>query len=230
MAVSMADIKSLRERTGAGILDCKKALTESDGDVENAIDWLRAKGIAKAAKKSGRSATEGLVASYIHGNGRIGVLVEVNCETDFVAMNDGFKALVDDICMQIAAAAPQYVRREEIPADAFEHEKRVQLARLDEEGGKPDNMPQDRWEMVLEKKIEGRMRKWYEDVCLLEQTYIKDDKKNVQQMLAEKVSTIGENIQIRRFERFVLGEGLEKRQDNLADEVAKLTADRKSVV
>lgn len=224
MAVSMADIKSLRERTGAGILDCKKALTESDGDVENAIDWLRAKGIAKAAKKSGRSATEGLVASYIHGNGRIGVLVEVNCETDFVAMNDGFKALVDDICMQIAAAAPQYVRREEIPADAFEHEKRVQLARLDEEGGKPDNMPQDRWEMVLEKKIEGRMRKWYEDVCLLEQTYIKDDKKNVQQMLAEKVSTIGENIQIRRFERFVLGEGLEKRQDNLADEVAKLTA------
>ena len=224
MAVSMADIKSLRERTGAGILDCKKALTESDGDVENAIDWLRAKGIAKAAKKSGRSATEGLVASYIHGNGRIGVLVEVNCETDFVAMNDGFKALVDDICMQIAAAAPQYVRREEIPADAFEHEKRVQLARLDEEGGKPDNMPQYRWEMVLEKKIEGRMRKWYEDVCLLEQTYIKDDKKNVQQMLAEKVSTIGENIQIRRFERFVLGEGLEKRQDNLADEVAKLTA------
>ncbi len=224
MAVSMADIKSLRERTGAGILDCKKALTESDGDVEGAIDWLRAKGIAKAAKKSGRSATEGLVASYIHGNGRIGVLVEVNCETDFVAMNDGFKALVDDICMQIAAAAPQYVRREEIPADAFEHEKRVQLARLDEEGGKPDNMPQDRWEMVLEKKIEGRMRKWYEDVCLLEQIYIKDDKKNVQQMLAEKVSTIGENIQIRRFERFVLGEGLEKRQDNLADEVAKLTA------
>jgi elongation factor Ts len=224
MAVSMKDIKALRERTGAGILDCKKALAESNGDVDGAIDWLRAKGIAKAAKKSGRSATEGLVAAYIHGGGRMGVLVEVNCETDFVAMNDGFKAFVDDIAMQIAASAPSYVRREEVPQEAIDKEMAVQLAKLQEEGEKPAKMPQDRWDMIQKKKIEGRMRNWYADECLLEQPFIKEDKKTVAEVLADKVATIGENIQIRRFERFVLGEGLEKKVDNLAEEVAKMTA------
>lgn len=223
MAVSMKDIKALRERTGAGILDCKKALTEADGDVEGAIDWLRAKGIAKAAKKSGRSATEGVVASYIHGNGRIGVLVEVNCETDFVAMNDNFKAFVDDIAMQIAASAPSYVRREDVPQEAIDKEMAVQLSKLEEEGGKPAKMPEDRWAMIREKKLTGRMDNFYKDECLLEQPFIKEDKKTVAEVLADKVATIGENIQIRRFTRFVLGEGLEKKVDNLAEEVAKLT-------
>ncbi len=223
MAVSMKDIKALRERTGAGILDCKKALTEADGDVEGAIDWLRAKGIAKAAKKSGRSATEGVVASYIHGNGRIGVLVEVNCETDFVAMNENFKAFVDDIAMQIAASAPSYVRREDVPQEAIDKEMAVQLSKLEEEGGKPAKMPEDRWAMIREKKLTGRMDNFYKDECLLEQPFIKEDKKTVAEVLADKVATIGENIQIRRFTRFVLGEGLEKKVDNLAEEVAKLT-------
>jgi elongation factor Ts len=225
MAISMADIKSLRQRTGAGILDCKKALAETNGDVDQAIDWLRAKGIAKAAKKASRAATEGLVFSYIHDGGRIGVLVEVNCETDFVARNDNFAELCEDIAMHIAASAPDYVSKDEVDPNAAERERQVQLERIKEEGDKPAKMPQDRWDAIIEKKIDGRMRKWYESVCLLEQPFIKDDSKTVAQMLADSVSTIGENIQVRRFARYVLGEGLEKKQDNLADEVAKLTAE-----
>jgi elongation factor Ts len=228
MAVSMADIKALRQRTGAGILDCKKALTENDGSVDAAIDWLRAKGIAKAAKKAGRTASEGIVYSYIHDGGRIGVLLEVNCETDFVAMNDNFRSFVDDIAMHIAASAPEFVTKEEVDADSIAHERKVQLARIEEEGSKPAKMPQERWDMILENKINGRMRKWYEEVCLLEQPFIKDDKKTVGQVVADKVSTIGENIKIRRFVRFVLGEGLEKRQDNLAEEVAKMAAEARA--
>ena len=225
MAISMADIKALRQRTGAGILDCKKALNANGGDVDASIDWLRAKGIAKAAKKASRAATEGLVYSYIHDGGRIGVLVEVNCETDFVARNESFQELCEDIAMHIAASGPDYVSKDEVDAEAAAHERKVQLDRIREEGEKPANMPQERWDMILEKKIDGRMRKWFESVCLLDQPFIKDDSKTVAQMLADSVSTIGENIQVRRFARYVLGEGLEKKQDNLAEEVAKMTAE-----
>ncbi len=212
--MSAADIKALRTRTGAGILDCKKALAETGGDMDAAIDWLRAKGIAKAAKKASRAATEGLVEAYIHAGGRIGVLVEVNCETDFVALNDSFKTLVKDIAMHIAAAGPTYVRREEVPAEAIEHEKQVQKARVIEEG-KPEH--------IAERIVEGRMGKFYSEVCLLEQVFVKDDKKTVQEILNDAVATIGENIQIRRFVRYELGEGLEKKKDDFAAEVAQMT-------
>jgi elongation factor Ts len=206
-----ANIKTLRERSGAGILDCKKALTESENDLEAAMDWLRAKGIASAAKKSGRIASEGLVGSYIHANGKIGVLLEVNCETDFVALNDGFQGLVRDIAMHIAAAAPDYVSRDEVPGDIADKERSVQLARTIEEG-KPEH--------IAEKIVEGRMNKWFQDVCLLEQKYVKDDEKTVEQIIQDSIATIGENIKIRRFSRYVLGEGLEKRSDDFAAEVA----------
>jgi len=212
--MSAQAIKDLRHRTGAGILDCKKALAESDGDIDKAIDWLRAKGIAKAAKKAGRAATEGMVTSYIHAGGKIGVLLELNCETDFVAMTDDFKSLAHDISMHIAAAAPEYVQRDEVPQDAVDKEKKVQLARVIEEG-KPEH--------IAEKIVEGRIGKWFEDVCLLDQKFVKDDKLTVGEMLGQAVGKIGENIKVRRFARFVLGEGLEKKTDDLASEVAKMT-------
>ncbi|MED5370896.1 MAG: translation elongation factor Ts [Myxococcota bacterium] len=211
MAVSAKDIKDLRGRTGAGMLDCKKALAETDGDVDKAIDWLRQKGITKAAKKAGRAATEGLVHAYIHGTGKIGVLVEVNAETDFVARNEQFIELCNDIAMHIAAAAPEFVSKDEVPQDRIDREKEVQLARIVEEG-KPAH--------IAEKIVVGRMGKFYEDICLLEQKFVKDDKKTVAEMLNEKIGTIGENIKIRRFSRFVLGEGLEKKVDDFAAEVA----------
>ena len=211
---SMADIKALRERTGAGIMDCKKALSESGDDIDAAIDWLRAKGIAKATKKAGRAASEGIVASYIHAGGTIGVLIEVNCETDFAARSERFQEFVKDIAMHIAASAPEYVRKEEVPDDAVERERQVQIDRVVEEG-KP--------RQIAEKIVEGRMSKYFEEVCLLEQKFVKDDKKTIEQVLGELVAVIGENVQIRRFARYVLGEGLEKRQDDLAEEVAKLT-------
>jgi len=212
--MSAQAIKDLRHRTGAGILDCKKALAESDGDIDKAIDWLRAKGIAKAAKKAGRAATEGMVTSYIHAGGKIGVLLELNCETDFVAMTDDFKSLAHDISMHIAAAAPEYVQRDEVPQDAVDKEKKVQLARVIEEG-KPEH--------IAEKIVEGRIGKWFEEVCLLDQKFVKDDKLTVGEMLGQAVGKIGENIKVRRFSRFVLGEGLEKKTDDLASEVAKMT-------
>lgn len=205
------EIKDLRQRTGAGILDCKKALVESSGDLDAAIDWLRTKGIAKAAKKASRAATEGLVCSYIHGGGRIGVLIEVNCETDFAARNDQFQNLVKDLAMHVAAAAPEYVRRDEVPNGELEHEKHIQLQRVLEEG-KPEH--------IAEKIVTGRINKWYEDVCLLEQKFVKNDEKTIEQVLQDAVSTIGENIQIRRFVRFVLGEGLAKKEEDFASEVA----------
>ncbi|MDO9280448.1 MAG: translation elongation factor Ts [Pseudomonadota bacterium] len=211
MASLSDQIKDLRERTGAGILDCKKALGESSGDVEKAIDWLRAKGLSSAAKKSGRIASEGLVEAYIHAGGKIGVIVELNCETDFVAMNEKFKNLARDIAMHIAAAAPEYLSRDEVPADAFEKEKAVQLEKTMSEG-KP--------QAIAAKIVEGRMSKWYEDVCLLDQKYVKDDSKTIDQLVKEVVSTIGENVKIRRFVRFVMGEGLEKKSDDFAAEVA----------
>ncbi len=211
MAISSTDIKNLRERTGAGMLDCKKALEENSGDVEAAVDWLRAKGIAKAAKKTARAATEGVVEAYIHGGGRIGVLLEINCETDFAARSEPFQKLVRDVAMHIAASNPEFVGREEVGQDAFEREKAVQLQRVMEEG-KPA--------AVAQRIVDGRMAKWYEDVCLLEQKFIKDEDKTVQQVLSEAIATIGENIRIRRFVRFALGEGLEKKQVDFAAEVA----------
>ncbi|MEL6346768.1 MAG: translation elongation factor Ts [Myxococcota bacterium] len=211
---SMADIKALRERTGAGILDCKRALSETDS-IEAAIDWLRAKGIAKAAKKAGRAATEGLVHAYIHGTGRIGVMVEVNCETDFAAMNDQFKNLVQDLAMHIAAAAPEYVSIDDIPAEDIAKEREVQKARVMEEG-KPEH--------IADKIVTGRLNKWYKDVVLMEQQFVKDDSKTIREVLQDAVSTIGENIQFRRFTRFVLGEGLEKKEDDFAAEVAKMSS------
>ena len=209
--MSMAQIKELRTRTGAGMLDCKKALGESGDDLEAAVDWLRQKGIAKAAKKSGRVATEGLVHAYIHAGGKIGVLLEVNAETDFVAKTEQFQALCENIAMHIAAAAPEYVAKDDVPDDAIEREKKVQIARVMDEG-KPEH--------IAEKIVVGRMGKYYEDVCLLEQKYVIDDSMTIGQLLTSSVATIGENIKIRRFSRFVLGEGLEKKVDDFAAEVA----------
>lgn len=211
MASTMELIKELRERTGAGMSDCKKALTESGDDITKAIDWLRAKGLSSAAKKAGRAATEGVVEAYIHGNGKIGVLLEVNCETDFVTLNDKFRQLVKDIAMHIAAVQPTYVRREEVPAADFENERKVQLEKTMAEG-KP--------EAIAAKIVDGRMNKWYEEVCLLDQKFVKDDTKTVDQVVKEAVATIGENLQVRRFTLFVMGEGLAKKQSDFAAEVA----------
>lgn len=206
------DVAELRARTGAGMMDCKKALTESNGDFEKATTWLREKGIAAASKKQGRIASEGVVGSYIHMGGKIGVLVEVNCETDFVARTDAFNLLVKDIAMQIAAANPKYVSREEVPADVLEKEKNILRAQAKNEG-KPD--------AIIEKMVEGRVVKFYKDFCLLDQEFVKDSSKTIQAVLTEATATIGEKISIRRFTRYEMGEGLEKRQDNLAEEVAK---------
>ncbi|MEQ1502268.1 MAG: translation elongation factor Ts [Myxococcota bacterium] len=205
------DVKTLRERTGAGILDCKKALTETGGDLEKAIDWLRTKGIANAAKKSGRAASDGLVTAYIHAGGKIGVLLEVNCETDFVALNDAFKQLCHDLAMHIAAAGPEYVSKEDVPADVVAREREVARQRVIEEG-KPA--------AVADRIVEGRMSKFFDEACLLEQTYVKDDKKTVREVLTDAVARIGENIKVRRFSRFVVGEGLEKKSTDFASEVA----------
>lgn len=205
-------VKQLRERTGAGMMDCKKALTETDGNMDKAIEFLREKGLAAAAKKAGRIAAEGLVDAYIHGNGRIGVLVEVNIETDFAAANEDFKQLVKDIAMQIAAAKPEYVKKEEVPTDVLEKEMNILRAQARNEG-KP--------EKIIEKMVEGRIDKFYKEICLLEQPWIKDPDKTIKQLVTEKIATIGENISIRRFARFERGEGLEKKEENFAEEVAK---------
>jgi elongation factor Ts len=210
MAVSASAVKELRERTGAGMLDCKKALDETGGDVEKAIALLREKGLSAAANKAGRIATEGVVESYIHAGGRIGVLVEVNCETDFVAKTDQFREFARDIAMQIAAANPKFVRREEVPGDEIEKEKEILKNQALNEG-KP--------EKIVEKMVEGRISKYYEEFCLLEQSFIKDPDKTISELLNEKISKIGENITIRRFVRYELGEGLEKKVDNFVEEV-----------
>ncbi|MCT4663100.1 MAG: translation elongation factor Ts [Tissierellales bacterium] len=214
MAITAAMVKELRETTQAGMMDCKKALVETDGNMEQAIDFLREKGLAKAAKKAGRVAAEGLIASYIHG-GRIGVIVEVNSETDFVAKNEEFKAFAKDVAMQVAAQNPQYVRREEVPAEVIEHEKKVLKEQALNEG-KP--------EKIVEKMIEGRIEKFYKEICLVDQPFIKDGDKTVGQLLTELIAKLGENMQIRRFERFEVGEGIEKKEENFADEVAKQMA------
>jgi elongation factor Ts len=216
MEVTATAIKDLRERTGAGMADCKKALTETSGDVDKAIDYLRAKGLAKAAKKAGREATEGAVVSYIHAGGRIGVLVEVNCETDFVARNEDFVGFTKDVAMQIAAMAPQFVRKEEVPADAVEKEKAVLVAKAKEDP-KNANKP----EQVLSKITEGQVSKWLKEICLLDQAFVKNPDKTIEQLQQELIAKIGENIKIRRFVRFELGEGLEKKKSDFAAEVAQ---------
>ncbi len=213
MSISATEVKELRECTGAGMMDCKKALTESNGNVEKAIEILREKGLAAAAKKSGRIATEGVVESYIHMGGKIGVIVEVNCETDFVSKTDEFKSLAKDIAMQIAAAKPEYVRKEEVPTEALEKEKSILRAQALNEG-KP--------EKIVDKMVDGRIEKYYKDVCLLEQTFVKDSDKTINQLITEKIAKIGENISVRRFARYELGEGLEKKSNDFASEVASM--------
>lgn len=195
-------IKDLRQRTGAGVVDCKVALHEAQGDMDKAIEHLRRKGLATAAKKAGRIATDGLVSSYIHAGGKIGVLVEVNCETDFVAKTEDFQSFVKNMAMQIAAANPQYVRREEVPQAELDKEKEIYRAQA-LESKKP--------EKVIDKIVEGKLERFYSEVCLLEQTYVKDGDMTIKDVLDALIAKIGENIQIRRFTRFQLGEGLQSR-------------------
>ena len=202
MEISMELVKDLRQRTGAGVMDCRTALQEAKGNIEGAIDYLRKKGLATAAKKAGRIATDGLVSSYIHAGGKIGVLVEINCETDFVARTDDFQTFVKNIAMQIAAANPQYIRREEVPPEVLEKERQIYRTQaLD--SGKP--------EKVIDKIVDGKLERFYSEFCLLEQTYIKDSDQTVREVLEAMIAKIGENISIRRFARFQLGEGLTPR-------------------
>ncbi|MDD3958806.1 MAG: translation elongation factor Ts [Oscillospiraceae bacterium] len=208
--VTATQVKELREMTGSGIMDCKRALIESEGDMDKAVAWLREKGIASAAKKSGRIAAEGIVDSYIHAGGRIGVLVEVNIETDFAAKNEMFRSFVHDIGMQIAAANPKWVKREDVPESEIAKEKEI-IRNKALNDGKP--------EKILDKIIEGSLVKFFKDNCLMEQEFVKDDSKTIEVLLKEMISTIGENISIRRFARYEMGEGLAKREDNFAQEV-----------
>lgn len=212
MSFTAKDVADLRAKTNAGMMDCKKALTECDGDFEKAIIWLREKGIAAAAKKQSRIASEGIVTSYIHMGGKIGVLVEINCETDFVAKTEEFLEIGHDVALQIAAAAPKYVRIEEVPAEELEKEKEILRNQALNEG-KPAQ--------IVDKMVEGRVKKFYQDVCLLEQTFVKNPELTIQRYIEEKTLKIGEKISIRRFARFEMGEGLEKRNENLAEEVEK---------
>ncbi|RFP63050.1 MAG: translation elongation factor Ts [Limnothrix sp. CACIAM 69d] len=216
--ISAKLVKDLRERTGAGMMDCKKALAENNGDIEKATEWLRQKGIASAGKKAGRVAAEGLVDAYIHTGGRIGVLVEVNCETDFVAKRDEFRELVRNIAMQIAACPNvEFISTSEISEDVVVREKAIEMGREDL-AGKP--------EQLKEKIVDGRIKKRLEELCLLPQPFIRDQSKTVEELIKESIAKIGENIQVRRFQRFVLGEGIEKQESNFAEEVAAQTGNK----
>ncbi len=197
--ISAQDVKALRERTGAGMMECKKALEEAQGNMDRAVDILRERGLAAAAKKAGRSATEGLVESYIHSQGRIGVLLEINCETDFVANTNDFRALAHDVAMHIAAARPLYVRREEVPESLVEHEKSVLSAQAQNEG-KPA--------AIVEKMVAGRVDKYFKEICLMEQPYVKNPDMTIDQLIKEHIARLGEQIQVRRFVRFERGEEL----------------------
>ncbi|MBR5785781.1 MAG: translation elongation factor Ts [Clostridia bacterium] len=212
MGISLELIKELRERTSAGINDCKKALAETNGDIDKAADFLREKGLAAAAKKAGRIASEGIVESYIHAGGRIGVLLEVNCETDFVAKNEVFRSFVKDVAMHIAAVNPLYISKEDVPAEDIEKERAVLRAQALNEG-KP--------EKIVDKMVEGRIAKFYENYCLLEQPFVKDGDKKVIDILNSLIATIGEKITVRRFVRYEKGEGLAKKEENFAEEVQK---------
>lgn len=199
MEITTEMIKELRAATGAGVLDCRKALTEANGDYQKAVDYLREKGIATAAKRADREASQGVVELYSHGNGRVGVMVEVNCETDFVARSEAFRNLAHEIALQIAAAAPRYIKEEQIPAEVLEHEAEIARARAKEEG-KPDS--------VVEKVVAGRLEKFKDEVVLLRQAYIRDESLNIEKLVLQTIASTGENIIIRRFERWELGERL----------------------
>jgi len=199
--ISASLVKELRARTGAGMMDCKRALEATDGDIDRAIAYLREKGLAAAAKRAGRVAAEGIVHAYIHPGGRVGVLVEVNCETDFVARNEDFRSLVHDIAMHIAAMNPQYLRREDVPAEIVEKEKAI-LRKQALEEGKPEH--------IIDRIVTGRLDKFFKENCLLEQPFIKDSDLTVDEYVKHAIARLGENIQIRRFQRFVVGEGIEK--------------------
>jgi len=211
MAFTALDVKALRDKTGLGMADCKKAMEENNGDIEKAVDWLRKKGLAAGAKKAGRIAAEGIVDSYIHPGGRIGVLLEVNCETDFVANTDGFKRLVREIAMHIAGHDPQpiFVSRSEVTQEFIEKEKEIARAQAE---GKPAN--------IIDKIVEGKLNSIYKDNCLLEQAFVMDPNLTVEQFVSQKTAEIGEKIAVRRFVKWVMGEGLEKRKDDFAAEVA----------
>lgn len=205
-------VKELRAKSGAGMMDCKKALVETNGNIEDAMVFLREKGLAATNKKAGRVAAEGIVEAYIHMGGKIGVLVEVNCETDFVAKNEGFKTFVKDVAMHIAAANPLYVTKEEVPMEEIEKEKEILRAQALNEG-KP--------EKIVDKMVEGRVSKYLKEICLLEQPFVKNPDLTIEDLVKEQIMTIGENVKIRRFARFQMGEGLEKKEENFAEEVAK---------
>ena len=216
MSISAKDVKDLREKSGAGMMDCKKALTETNGDFEAAVTWLREKGMASAEKRAGKVASEGAVASYIHMGGKMGVLVEINCETDFVSKGEQFQNLTKDICLQICSASPRWIRREDVPADVIEEEKQVYIAQM-KDSGKPDN--------ILAKIAEGKIGKFFEENCLLEQGFVKEPKTKIEDLLKALSGAVGEKIEVRRFERFVLGEGIEKEVVDFADEVAQAVKD-----
>lgn len=211
MTISAGAVKELREKTNAGMLDCKKALEENGGDFEKAVEWLRKKGLSSAAKKAGRLATEGMVATYVHGEGRIGVLVEVNSETDFVARNEGFQAFVKDIALHIAATAPLAISADDIADDIKNREREILIAKAKESGKKPE---------MIDRIVDGQMKKWLSENCLLDQAFVKNPDITVGDYLKETIAKIGENIVVRRFARFELGEGLEKKKENFAEEVA----------
>ena len=216
--ITSAAVKALREKTGAGMMECKKALTEAGGNEEQAIEILRKRGMASAGKKAGRVAAEGVVGSYIHMGGKVGVLVEVNCETDFVARTDEFQSLVKDIAMHVAAAEPRYVTREEVPADVLDKEREITRAQIANDP-KNANKP----EQVIEKIVEGRLNKFYEEAVLLDQPFVKAPEKTINELLTEKVAKTGERITVRRFTRYKMGEGLAKRDDDFASEVASMS-------
>ncbi len=214
MSVNAQQVRELRSQTGAGVMDCKKALAEVDGDLDRAVEFLRKKGLSAAAKKASRIASEGAVGSYIHAGGKIGVLLEVNCETDFVARNDDFKNFLKDLAMHIAASEPQFVGRDDVPEEVVSKEKEILAAQV-ADSGKPEN--------VIEKIVTGRIDKFFKEICLLEQPFVKDTDKSVDQLLNEVVAKIGDKFVVRRFVRFQLGEGLQKRSEDFAAEVARVS-------
>ncbi len=219
--ITAAAVKALREKTGAGMMECKNALNEAAGNEEQAIEILRKRGLASAKKKEGRIAAEGAVGSYIHMGGKVGVLVEVNCETDFVARTDEFQTLVRDIAMHVAAAEPRYVTREEVPADVLEKEREIARGQA-----KNDPKNANKPEQVIDKIVEGRLNKFYEESVLVDQPFVKDPAKTVNDLLTEKIASTGERITIRRFARYKMGEGLEKRADDFASEVASMSSNQ----
>jgi elongation factor Ts len=213
--ISASDVKVLRERTQAGMMDCKKALEESGGDMEKAAEWLRKKGLVQAETRASRVAAEGAVMSYIHMGGKIGVLLEINCESDFVARGEDFQSFVKEVAMHICAANPRYLKREDVPASAIEKEREIYKAQVLEQG-KPAN--------VADKIVEGKLTKWYSEVCLMEQPWVREPKLTIEELRAQLVQKTGENITVRRFMRWALGEGIEKKKEDLATEIAKMNA------